>query len=137
MKQLVLLLLVVLVVSSACSSGESSIGGSGLPAQQPGETYQGPRMAISGEVRLASNGCVSTVVDGSPLFTIWPQGSEWSGEAVALSDGAEIRPGDTISATGAAVAVEALPGWPDGRWGNDVGYCDPDARSVLVIDEVG
>jgi len=126
----------VMLLSTACSSpGEEALGGPGLPQQLPGETYPGARQELAAAIELARNGCVNLVTDDGSRMVIWPAGSELA-DPVRLPDGTRLTDGDRIRGTGAIVPVNALAGGPDGYWDSIIGFCDPDARDVVVFDEV-
>ena len=126
----------VLLLATGCTGGdEEALGGPGLPQQIQGETYPGPRQELTGAIELASNGCVNLVTDAGPRMVIWPAGSELAGP-VRLPDGTPLADGDRIRGTGAKVRVDALAGGADGYWGSVIGFCDPDAREVIVFDDV-
>lgn len=128
-------LVLVLLATGCTSRGDEALGGPGLPQQLPGETYPGARQELTGEIELASNGCVNLMTEGGPKMVIWPAGSEL-GDPVRLPDGAPLAHGDRIRGTGASVQVDALAGGADGYWASVIGFCDPDASEVVVFDEV-
>ena len=126
----------LLIVVSGCGvlqpAGEAE-GGPGLPQQRPTEEYPGTRRELTGELRVAADGCAFLEVDGVPLLAIWPAGSELS-RPVRLPDGTELEHGDELRVTAAVLATGALPGGPDGYWGSVTMFCDTD--EVIVIDAV-
>jgi len=118
--------------SQSNDSGEGE-GGFGLPHQLAGETYPGTRRELTGELRVAENGCANLEVDGVSRLAVWPAGSVLS-RPVRLPDETELEHGDTLRVTGAILAAAALPGGTDGYWGSFTAFCDAD--EVIVIDSV-
>jgi hypothetical protein len=108
--------------------------GFGLPQQRPDEVYPGTRRELTGELRVAANGCAMLDMDGVPRMAVWPAGSELSRPA-RLPDGTELEHGDVLQVTGAIVDAAALPGGAEGGyWGSLTTFCDAD--EVVVIDSV-
>jgi hypothetical protein len=107
----------------------------GLPQQLPGETYPGQRVEVSGELRVARNGCVYLVADEAERLVIWPAGSALA-DPVRLPDGAELADGDTLRGLGTVIETTALPGGPDGYWAQVTGFCSGDVPEAVVFDEV-
>ena len=114
------------------SDGEAE-GGFGLPQQLSGEVYPGTRRELTGELRVAANGCANLEIDGVSRLAVWPAGSELS-RPVRLPDGTELEHGDEVRLTGAILPVAELPGGPDGYWGSLTGFCGTD--EAIVIDSV-
>lgn len=127
--------LAVLLATACTSSDDEALGGPGLPQQLPGERYPGTRQALAGEVELLENGCVNVATDEGSWMVIWPAGSDL-GDPVLLPNGTSLADGDRIEGTGALMPVNALAGGADGYWASVIGFCDPDAREIVVFDEV-
>jgi hypothetical protein len=114
------------------SEGEAE-GGFGLPQQLPAEDYPGTRRELTGELRVAANGCANVEIDGVSRLAVWPAGSVLS-RPVRLPDGTELEHADLLRVTGAILASAALPGGADGYWGSLTAFCE--AAEVVVIDSV-
>jgi hypothetical protein len=126
----------VMLLATGCGSAQDeALGGPGLPQQIRGETYPGLRQELTGAIQLATNGCVNLLTEDGPKMVIWPAGSQL-GDPVRLPDGAPLADGDGIRGTGAIVQVNALAGGADGYWASVIGFCDREAREVVVFDEV-
>ena len=110
-------------------------GGFGLPQQLAGETYPGTRRELTGELRVAADGCAYLEIDGVGRLAVWPAGSELS-RPVRLPDATELEHGDTVRVTGAVVPTALLPGGADGYWGNLTAFCAGDVPEVVVVDAV-
>ena len=110
-------------------------GGFGLPQQLAGEVYPGTRRELTGELRVAGDGCAYLELDGVERLAVWPAGSELS-RPVRLPDATELEHGDELRVTGAILPVGLLPGGPDGYWGNLTTFCAGDRAEVVVIDAV-
>ena len=108
-------------------------GGFGLPQQRPNEEYPGTLRELTGELRVAGNGCANLEIDGVSRLAVWPAGSALS-RPVRLPGGTELEHGDDLRVTAAILASAALPGGPDGYWGSLTAFCDTD--EVIVIDAV-
>jgi len=115
-----------------------NLGGDGLPVQVPGEDYGRRPRALTGQLRLESNGCWTIVIDGVSRLVVFPSdfakpaddGSVLVGEDYVARSGAE------VDARGAVVPAAGFPGVPDGFWGNYLAFCDPIEREFVVLDEV-
>ena len=105
-----------------------------MPQQRPDEVYLGARRDLTGELRVAANGCAMLEIDGVSRMAVWPAGSELS-RPVRLPDETELEHGDVLRVTGAFVDATALPGGADGGyWGSLTAFCGAD--EVVVIDSV-
>jgi hypothetical protein len=116
------------------SEGEGE-GGFGLPRQLAGEPYPGTRRELTGELRVAGDGCAYLEIDGVERLAVWPAGSELS-RPVRLPDATELEHGDLLRVTGAIVPAALLPGGADGYWANVSTFCAGDVAEVVVIDAV-
>lgn len=110
-------------------------GGMGVPVQLAGETYPGARDLLQAELDVTETGCLHVVVDGESRFAIWPAGAELA-DALRLPDGTVLADGDRIEALGAATPAAPLTANRDGYWANAIGFCDPQADVVMVLDDV-
>jgi len=79
-------------------------------------------------------GCWRFDAGGDTALIVLPEGFEVgrSGTTVVAANGDLIDPTTPVSGSGALLGVDDLPGGTDGRWGNYLAYCDPDATAVLV-----
>ena len=114
-------------------------GGTGLPRQQPGETYPGERRAIEGTIEVGSDGCVRLRLDdGTTYLTIWPaSASEGRDDYVNLGwFQKDLGTGDRIVGTGAITPLADLPHWIDGYWHVALGWCAARGTDTeaLVLD---
>jgi hypothetical protein len=107
----------------------------GLPRQLDGEQYPGRRVELTGEVSVASNGCVYLSADGLERLAIWPRDASLS-EPVRLADGTELRDGDAVRGTGTVLPTAGLAGGADGYWADVTGFCAGDVSEAVVFDEV-
>ena len=107
----------------------------GLPVQVSGEVYPGQRSELAGSLHVTDSGCDHAVVDGQERYVIWPAGSE-KVDGVRLPDGSVLRDGDPFDAVGALTPVAPLTAEANGWWAHTIGFCDPGATEVLVLDEV-
>jgi len=119
----------------AVPTEEPNEGGFGLPQQLAGETYPGTRRELTGELRVAGDGCAYLEIDGVERLAVWPAGSELS-RPVRLPDATELEHGDELRVTGAVAPTALLPGGADGYWGNLTAFCAGDVAEVVVIDAV-
>jgi hypothetical protein len=79
-------------------------------------------------------GCFHAVVDGTERYVIWPAGSARV-DGVRLPDGSVLRDGGGFEAIGTLTPVKPLTADASGWWAHTIGFCDPDATQVLVLDE--
>jgi hypothetical protein len=112
-----------------------------LPSQHDGESYGGERLALTGELSVAANGCINITLNTGSYLVIWPKGSDYadlgsSPAGVRLPNGHVIAPGDTLSGTGALTATAPLVANRDGYWAHVIGYCAPGASEIVVFDSV-
>lgn len=121
------------LVVAGCGGGNE--GGTGLPTPRPGESYPGPTAQVSGTI-VDDRGCFLLESAGIKRLVVWPSGTDQDRDdasVLSLPGGTQLRPGDTVSGAGAVVPVTALAGYPEGYWGQQVGFCTPDATEVLVL----
>jgi hypothetical protein len=117
------------------ASDDENEGGFGLPQQRANETYPGARRELTGELRVAGDGCAYLEIDGVERLAVWPAGSEVS-RPVRLPDATELEHGDVLRVRGAMVPTALLPGGADGYWGNLTAFCAGDVAEVVVVDVV-
>ena len=108
--------------------------GMGLPVQLPGEVYQSERSPLSGTLHVTDTGCDHAMVDGRKRYVIWPAGSA-KVDGVRLPDGSVLADGDPFEGVGGLTPVEPLTADRNGWWAHTIGFCDPEATEVLVLDE--
>lgn len=118
---------------------EEDLGGMGVPQQLDGEEYPGPRGDLTVRLVLAGNGCFlgTTAQEPEPRLLVWPRGTEQGdhGDELRLPGGAIVRHGDVLSGRGLLLPTDRLPAVAeDGYWAYAVGFCTPDAATVLVLD---
>lgn len=106
----------------------------GLPVQLPGEVYPGERAALGRSLQVTDVGCDHAVVDGTERYVIWPSGSA-KVDGVRLPDGSVLRDGGGSEAVGALTPAEPLIAHASGWRAHTIGFCDPDATQLLVLDE--
>ena len=138
------LVLTVLLALTACAQlgsadAEDNLGGMGVPQQFDGEEYPGPRQDLAVRVRLADNGCFlgTTVDEPEQRLVVWPRGTAQGehGDELRRPDGSEVRDGAELEGPGLLLPADQLPGMTqDGYWAHAVGFCTPDAATVLVLD---
>ena len=92
-------------------------------------------------VRLADNGCFlgTTAPEQKPRLVVWPSGTAQGdhGDELRLPDGAIVGHGDVLDGRGLLLPTDRLPAVAeDGYWAFAVGFCTPDATTVLVLDRV-
>ena len=129
----------VVLVLAACGGTSDNTAGGPLPNQRDGESYPGVRSEVTGQVLQTDNGCLYVVTDRGRQFAVWPRGAEQARDdarVVLLVDGNRVAPGDQVVAQAVTMPVTDLVGVPDGYWGNQLAFCAPDARAVLVLDSV-
>ena len=137
--------LTLLLVLTACAEpgggdgAEDDLGGMGVPQQLDGEDYPGPREDLKVRVRLADNGCFlgTTADEPEPRLVLWPSGTEQGehGDELRLPDGVTVRHDDVLDGRGLLLPTDRLPAISeDGYWAYAVGFCTPDAATVLVLD---
>ena len=76
-------------------------------------------------------------LDGARRVAVWPGGTEQSrsdGSIVVLPDGAEVVDGDQLDVSAVVFPMTSLAGYPDGYWGTQLVFCDPNGTEVLVLD---
>lgn len=118
---------------------EETVGGDGLPVQNPAETYGHDPVEVSGTVTLEPNGCWTIDLGDGKRLLVFPAGYTMDNElALMLSpDGrVDVGDGDRIIALGGVVAAEGFPGVPDGFWGNYLAFCGPELEEFAVVDEI-
>ncbi len=130
------LLLVALgwLVAACQAEPPAAPAGMGLPVQLRGEVYPGNRSPISGTLHVSSTGCDHAIVDGHERYVIWPAGSA-KVDGVRLPDGSVLADGDPFEGVGALTPAEPLTADRGGWWAHTIGFCDPEATQVLVLDE--
>jgi len=133
----VALVLAAAVTLSGCVADRADdTGGGPIPQQFDGEIYPGPAREVSGEVRIADNGCVLLVEGARRRLLVFPAGASWDGTGVVLPDATKVVDGDVVSGPGRYTPVDALPGGDAGYWGSQVLFCTPDAPDVAVMDGI-
>ena len=136
------LLTLLLVLTGCAGSGGSDaaddLGGMGVPQQLDGEDYPGAREELAFRVHLADNGCFlgTTAQEPAPRLVVWPRGTELGehGDELRLPDGSVVGDGAELEGPGLLLPADQLPGTQDGYWAYAVGFCTPDAATVLVLD---
>lgn len=146
------IVLLSLAALAACGAGSEPATERPSSPTEPGgdEGGVGPQAAVAGEFDFQGStvmvgsleqderGCWSLAQHGERVFVVLPVGFEDdpSGTAVTAPDGAVIGTGTPVDVIGAPIGVDALPGGADGRWGNLLAFCAPDAASVVVASSL-
>lgn len=123
--------------SSTSGTEPRNEGGFGEPAQYPGEFLASRAVALTGTVRVLDNGCFMLEFDREQRVVAFPEGfvtDPADPTAVITTDGSTIVDGTSIDATGRNLPVDMITGGRDSRWGNELGYCDPGAIDLMVLD---
>jgi len=111
--------------------------GSGIPKQQPGETYAGERHEVIGTIEW--DGCARLrLADGTSRAVIWPESATNGSDVVNLGwFQRDVVEGDRIEGTAALTPVAALRYWGEpGYWDSVLGTCVRDGETeALVFDE--
>jgi hypothetical protein len=111
--------------------------GSGIPKQQPGETYPGERHEVTGTVEW--DGCARLRLDdGTSHAVIWPESATNGSDIVNLGwFQRDVVEGDWIEGTAALTPVVDLPYWGEsGYWESVLGTCIRLGETeALVFDE--
>ncbi|HSJ70619.1 MAG TPA: hypothetical protein VLA29_03110 [Acidimicrobiia bacterium] len=142
-------LLAFAVIASGCASPDgtptsesttttiSNVGGDVEPVQRPSEVYPHDRGDVRGTLVRETNGCWTIDTGAGPLVVVFPIGTsvDHATGVVTTADGFALANGETVEGVGGLTAVNDLPGAPDGFWSNYLGFCDPVALQVLVVDE--
>lgn len=126
------------ILASACGGGDEALGGFGAPAAAPHEFQVPDTTAMAGTVEVDSRGCWRLEGDGDGALVILPTGFQLgaSGDELRTATGQALPSGTPVTVAGARVAVAALPGGPDGKWGNYTAFCDPEAAVVVVAERL-
>lgn len=133
---LVLLAAALASVVACTAAPEAGLGGPGLPTQRQGESYPGLRRPFTITFDVAANGCFEVVLDGQDRFVIWPASATLGSPVqVRFADGSVVTEGDEIDAIGALTPTARLVADPGGYWANVIGFCAPEAREVVVLDD--
>lgn len=124
-------------IPTELTTTEINEGGSGAPSQAPGEFDFGPGRPVTGELRIADNGCWYADISGEERLVVLPVGFEQSPETGAElidSTGTTFRDGDRFDAVGSMVPGDLVPGGADGKWGNYMAFCEPEMVELAVFD---
>ncbi len=115
----------------------SNVAGFGEPAQYPGEFPATAGLAMTAVVRLLANGCFMLEFESEQRVVAFPEGfvTDPADPTTVISpDGSTIVDGTPIDASGQLMGIDSIPGGRDSRWGNQLGYCDPDGIELAVLD---
>lgn len=102
----------------------------------PGEFGDLPGTVMVGTAELAGNGCWYLSGDGESALLVAPVGTELAMDGTGLTpaSGVTITDGEPVDVVGGLVELTALPGGPDGRWGNYVSFCAPQYGFAVVAE---
>ncbi len=124
------------IVTAAPSEAPSNEGGFGAPAASLGEFGRLSGIDMVGSARLESNGCWYLAGNGDAALLVAPAGTQIGDDGRSLITGAGtvIEDGAAVDSTGGFVALDQIPGGPDGKWGNYASFCNPTYGFVAVTE---
>jgi hypothetical protein len=140
-KRVCLLAAVVVTMSTACSLGSDGdgdqVGGDRLPVQVASEVYPETDTEFTGVASLNDGGCWTIDIGDGQRLAVFPEGfvKDEFGTAMVSADGqVQVTHGSRLEFIGGPFVADAMPGVPDGFWGNYLAFCNPEIAEFVVID---
>ncbi len=113
-------------------------GGFGPQAAAPGEFELPWRQPMFATLEQDRRGCWSLKGSYEDVFVVLPPGftDDPSGTAVVTADRVVVPAGTSVEVVAGLIDVEDVPGGADGRWGNQLAFCDPATLAVVVVESL-